>query len=207
MVSRSPACTSRTARDSPGADLMLDVCRHWMPVEVVKRNLDAMAAVKLNVLHWHLSEDQGFRVESKRYPAAPRIGIGRRLLHAGPDSRHRGLRPRPRHPRDPRVRRAGPQRRLVSPVIRNWPPRPDRSSLGGRRRLGDGPVEGEHLRIPRRLHRRDDAALPRSLLPHRRRRSESRAPGTSRPTHSGFRQRARAEGRAPPSRSISTSAC
>ena len=53
---------------------MLDVCRHWMPVDVVKRNLDAMAAVKLNVLHWHLSEDQGFRVESKRYPRLHQLG-------------------------------------------------------------------------------------------------------------------------------------
>jgi len=48
--------------------LMLDVSRHWMPVEVVLRNLDAMAAVKLNVFHWHLSDDQGFRVESRLYP-------------------------------------------------------------------------------------------------------------------------------------------
>jgi hexosaminidase len=48
--------------------LMLDVARHWMPAAVVERNLDAMAAVKLNVFHWHLSDDQGFRVESKRYP-------------------------------------------------------------------------------------------------------------------------------------------
>jgi hexosaminidase len=48
--------------------LLLDVSRHWMPVEVVERNLDAMAAVKMNVLHWHLVDDQGFRVESKRYP-------------------------------------------------------------------------------------------------------------------------------------------
>jgi hexosaminidase len=48
--------------------LMLDVSRHWMPVAVVERNLDGMAAVKLNVFHWHLSDDQGFRVESKRYP-------------------------------------------------------------------------------------------------------------------------------------------
>ena len=47
---------------------MLDVSRHWMPVAVVLRNLDAMAAVKLNVFHWHLSDDQGFRVESKRFP-------------------------------------------------------------------------------------------------------------------------------------------
>ena len=58
----------------PWRGLMLDVCRHWMPVEVVKRNLDAMAAVKLNVLHWHLSEDEGFRVESKRYPRLQEMG-------------------------------------------------------------------------------------------------------------------------------------
>jgi hexosaminidase len=45
-----------------------------MPVEVIKRNLEAMAAVKLNVLHWHLSEDQGFRVESKRYPKLQELG-------------------------------------------------------------------------------------------------------------------------------------
>jgi hexosaminidase len=48
--------------------LMLDVSRHWMPVAVVKRNLNAMAAVKLNVFHWHLSDDQGFRVESRKFP-------------------------------------------------------------------------------------------------------------------------------------------
>jgi hexosaminidase len=54
--------------------LLLDVCCHWMPVEVVKRNLDAMAAVKLNVFHWHLSEDQGFRVECKTYPKLHQLG-------------------------------------------------------------------------------------------------------------------------------------
>lgn len=54
--------------------LLMDVCRHWIPVEVVKRNLDAMAAVKLNVLHWHLSEDQGFRVESRRFPKLHELG-------------------------------------------------------------------------------------------------------------------------------------
>ena len=48
--------------------LMLDVSRHFMPMEVVKRNLDAMAFAKLNVFHWHLSDDQGFRVESKSLP-------------------------------------------------------------------------------------------------------------------------------------------
>ena len=58
----------------PWRGLMLDACRHWMPVEVVKRNLDAMAAVKMNVFHWHLSEDQGFRVESLKYPRLQELG-------------------------------------------------------------------------------------------------------------------------------------
>ena len=48
--------------------LMIDAGRHFMPVEVIRRNLDGMAAVKLNVLHWHLSDDQGFRVECKALP-------------------------------------------------------------------------------------------------------------------------------------------
>jgi hexosaminidase len=48
--------------------LMIDVGRHFMPVEVIERNLDGMEAVKLNVFHWHLSDDQGFRVESKQLP-------------------------------------------------------------------------------------------------------------------------------------------
>jgi hexosaminidase len=58
----------------PWRGLMLDVSRHWMPVEVVERNLDAMAAVKLNVFHWHLSDDQGFRVESRRFPRLQQLG-------------------------------------------------------------------------------------------------------------------------------------
>jgi hexosaminidase len=60
-----------TIRDNPRfpwRGLMLDVSRHWMPIEVVKRNLDAMAAVKLNVFHWHLADDQGFRAESRLFP-------------------------------------------------------------------------------------------------------------------------------------------
>lgn len=48
--------------------LMLDVSRHWIPMKAVQRTLDAMEMSKLNVLHLHLSDDQGFRVESIRYP-------------------------------------------------------------------------------------------------------------------------------------------
>jgi hexosaminidase len=58
----------------PWRGLHLDVARHWMPIDVVKRNLDGMAAVKLNVFHWHLSDDQGFRVESKRFPKLQQLG-------------------------------------------------------------------------------------------------------------------------------------
>jgi hexosaminidase len=58
----------------PWRGLHLDVARHWMPMEVVERNLDAMAAVKLNVFHWHLSDDQGFRVESRQFPKLQQLG-------------------------------------------------------------------------------------------------------------------------------------
>jgi len=54
--------------------LMLDCSRHFLPVPVVERNLDAMAAVKLNVFHWHLSDDQGFRAESKLFPRLQEFG-------------------------------------------------------------------------------------------------------------------------------------
>jgi hexosaminidase len=52
----------------PWRGLMIDVGRHFIPIPVIERNLDAMEAVKLNVFHWHLSDDQGFRVESKVFP-------------------------------------------------------------------------------------------------------------------------------------------
>ncbi len=52
----------------PWRGLSLDVSRHFIPVDEMKRTIDGLAAVKLNVLHWHLSDDQGFRVESKKYP-------------------------------------------------------------------------------------------------------------------------------------------
>jgi hexosaminidase len=58
----------------PWRGLMIDSARHYQPMEVLRRNLDAMAAVKLNVLHWHLTEDQGFRVESKKMPELHALG-------------------------------------------------------------------------------------------------------------------------------------
>lgn len=58
----------------PWRGLMIDVSRHFMPLEVIERNLDGMEAVKLNVFHWHLSDNQGFRVESKEFPLLTKLG-------------------------------------------------------------------------------------------------------------------------------------
>jgi hexosaminidase len=69
-----PAVEIQDAPRFPWRGLMLDVARHFLPLDVIKRNLDAMAAVKLNVLHWHLTEDQGFRIESKTFPRLHRLG-------------------------------------------------------------------------------------------------------------------------------------
>ncbi len=69
-----PAVEIKDAPRFPWRGLMIDACRHFMPVEVIKRNLDGMTAVKLNVMHWHLTEDQGFRVESKVYPKLHELG-------------------------------------------------------------------------------------------------------------------------------------
>ncbi len=65
------AAPAVTIKDQPRflwRGLMIDVSRHFIPVDVLKRNIDGMAAVKMNVLHWHLSDDQGFRAESRKFP-------------------------------------------------------------------------------------------------------------------------------------------
>jgi len=53
---------------------MIDVARHFIPLDILKRNLDGLEAVKMNVFHWHLSEDQGFRAESKKFPKLHTLG-------------------------------------------------------------------------------------------------------------------------------------
>lgn len=71
-----PAAVIEDKPRFPWRGLHLDVSRHWMPLEVVRRTLDGMAAVKLNVFHWHLSDDQGFRIECKRFPKLQELGDG-----------------------------------------------------------------------------------------------------------------------------------
>ena len=58
----------------PWRGLMLDAGRHFMPISTVEQTLDGMEAVKLNVFHWHLSEDQGFRAESRIHPLLQQKG-------------------------------------------------------------------------------------------------------------------------------------
>ena len=54
--------------------LMLDVSRHFMPVSFVKKMIDLLAIHKMNVLHWHLTDDQGWRIEIEKYPRLTQIG-------------------------------------------------------------------------------------------------------------------------------------
>jgi hexosaminidase len=69
-----PAVSIEDSPRFPWRGLMIDSGRHFIPLDVLKRNLDGMAAVKLNVFHWHLSENQGFRVESKKFPKLHEMG-------------------------------------------------------------------------------------------------------------------------------------
>jgi hexosaminidase len=65
------AVSAVTVKDQPRfawRGTLIDVSRHFIPIDVLKRNIDGLAAVKMNVLHWHLSDDQGFRAESKVFP-------------------------------------------------------------------------------------------------------------------------------------------
>jgi len=69
-----PAISIKDQPRFPWRGTMIDVSRHFIPLDVLKRNLDGMAAVKMNVLHWHLSDDQGFRAESKKFPKLTGMG-------------------------------------------------------------------------------------------------------------------------------------
>ncbi len=61
----------------------LDVCRHFFPVSFVKRYIDLLALYKMNTFHWHLTDDQGWRIEIKRYPELTRTGAWRKGTMVG----------------------------------------------------------------------------------------------------------------------------
>lgn len=69
-----------TIKDQPRfayRGIMLDPCRHFIPVENLKKQLDVLALFKINNFHWHLTEDQGWRIEIKKYPKLTEIGSKR----------------------------------------------------------------------------------------------------------------------------------
>jgi hexosaminidase len=63
-----PAVTIKDQPRFAWRGLLIDVGRHFIPLDVLKRNVDGMEAVKMNVLHWHLYDHEGFRIESKKFP-------------------------------------------------------------------------------------------------------------------------------------------
>ncbi|MCI6893842.1 MAG: family 20 glycosylhydrolase [Bacteroidales bacterium] len=67
--------------------IMLDPCRHFLPAESVKKYIDVLSLFKINRMHWHLTDDQGWRIESKKYPKLNKIASsrveGEGTIHAG----------------------------------------------------------------------------------------------------------------------------
>lgn len=78
-----PACTIEDAPRFSYRGMMLDVGRHFFSVEMVKRYIDVLAMHKFNTLHWHLTEDQGWRIEIKKYPKLTEIGAFRKETMKG----------------------------------------------------------------------------------------------------------------------------
>ena len=77
-------------RDSPRftwRGSLLDVSRHFFPVEFIERYIDLLALYKMNVLHWHLTDDQGWRIQIAKYPRLTEVGAWR----AGNDGRYGGF--------------------------------------------------------------------------------------------------------------------
>jgi hexosaminidase len=72
-----PIVTLKDAPRFPYRGMHLDVSRHFMPVEFVKKYIDLMAQYKFNYFHWHLTDDQGWRIEIKKYPKLTEIGSTR----------------------------------------------------------------------------------------------------------------------------------
>jgi hexosaminidase len=73
-------------KDSPRFEwrgMHLDVCRHFFPVSFIKQYIDLMAMYKMNKFHWHLTEDQGWRIEIKKYPKLTQTGAWRKGTMVG----------------------------------------------------------------------------------------------------------------------------
>ena len=74
---QAPAVSIKDAPRFGYRGIMLDPCRHFMPVENVKKYIDVLSLFKINRIHWHLTDDQGWRIEIKKYPKLTEIGSKR----------------------------------------------------------------------------------------------------------------------------------
>jgi hexosaminidase len=83
VVWRVPAVDIEDAPRFAYRGMHLDVGRHFFPVEFIKRYIDLLAAYKLNTFHWHLTEDQGWRIEIKKYPRLTEVGSRRKDTQSG----------------------------------------------------------------------------------------------------------------------------
>lgn len=72
-----PHCTIKDYPRFAYRGMHLDVCRHFFPVKVIKQYIDYLAAYKFNTFHWHLTDDQGWRIEIKKYPKLTTTGAYR----------------------------------------------------------------------------------------------------------------------------------
>ena len=80
-----PACIVRDKPCFAYRGAMLDVCRHFFPVEEVKTFIDLRSLHKINRFHWHLTDDQGWRIEIRKYPELTRVGAVRKRTLVGRD--------------------------------------------------------------------------------------------------------------------------
>lgn len=79
-------------KDSPRFEwrgMHLDVCRHFFPIAFIKKYIDILAMYKMNTFHWHLTDDQGWRIEIKKYPKLTEVGAWRKGTMIGKYSDHK----------------------------------------------------------------------------------------------------------------------
>lgn len=74
---QAPAVSIKDAPRFGYRGIMLDACRHFIPIENIKKQLDVLSLFKINRMHWHLTEDQGWRIEIKKYPKLTELGSKR----------------------------------------------------------------------------------------------------------------------------------
>ncbi len=84
-----PQCLIQDAPRFPYRGMLLDVSRHFFPPAAIKKFIDMLAMYKYNTFHWHLTDDQGWRIEIKKYPKLTEIGAWRDSTLIG----HYGIKP------------------------------------------------------------------------------------------------------------------